>query len=106
MYTSFDNVDLSVANGLEAVRHLGPSTIGIDTIYKSHGKIPDVFLRGCGVPETFIPHISPMHSLVLSARSSSTPASSATRPTTRSLPSGSMPTCRPKACAAGLRRRT
>jgi TIR domain/Pentapeptide repeats (8 copies) len=63
MYTSFDNVDLSVANGLEAARHLGPSTIGLDTIYKSRGKIPDVFLRGCGVPENFIQY---MHSLVVS----------------------------------------
>jgi hypothetical protein len=33
---------------------MGPSTIGIDTIYKSGGKIPEVFLRGCGVPENFI----------------------------------------------------
>jgi uncharacterized protein YjbI with pentapeptide repeats len=46
--------DLSDAKGLEAVRHLGPSTIGIDTIYESNGKIPEVFLRGCGVPEDFI----------------------------------------------------
>jgi hypothetical protein len=36
------------------VIHYGPSTIGIDTLYKSGTKIPDVFLRGCGVPETFI----------------------------------------------------
>ena len=37
-----------------------PSTIGIDTIYKSRGKIPVEFLRGCGVPENFIAY---MHSL-------------------------------------------
>lgn len=40
--------------GLEAVTHEGPSTIGIDTLYKSHGNIPEAFLRGCGVPEQFI----------------------------------------------------
>ncbi len=40
--------------------HRGPSTIGIDTIYKSHGKIPEVFLRGCGVPEEFIRYIGSM----------------------------------------------
>jgi hypothetical protein len=40
--------------------HYGPSTIGIDTIYKSHGKIPEIFLHGCGVPENFIEY---MHSL-------------------------------------------
>lgn len=42
--------------------HLGPSTIGIDTIYKSHGEIPEVFLRGCGVPDEFITY---MRSLVV-----------------------------------------
>lgn len=46
--------DLSTTKGLTDVRHLGPSTIGIDTILKSKGKIPEVFLRGCGVPENFI----------------------------------------------------
>jgi hypothetical protein len=33
---------------------VGPSTIGIDTIYKSGGNIPEPFLRGCGLPDTFI----------------------------------------------------
>jgi hypothetical protein len=31
-----------------------PSTIGIDTVYRSQGRIPEAFLRGCGVPDTFI----------------------------------------------------
>ncbi len=61
--TIFADVDLSAAKGLESVEHKGPSTVGIDTIYKSRGKIPDVFLRGCGVPENFIEY---MHSLVVS----------------------------------------
>lgn len=55
--THFDDVDLSVATGLETVDHLGPSTVGIDTIHKSKGKIPDVFLRGCGVPDELIGYI-------------------------------------------------
>ena len=42
------------------MRHVGPSTVGIDTIYKSGGKIPEAFLRGCGVPDNFIEY---MHSL-------------------------------------------
>ncbi|HEY5173947.1 MAG TPA: toll/interleukin-1 receptor domain-containing protein [Terriglobales bacterium] len=58
--TIFADVDLSVAKGLETVRHEGPSTIGIDTIYKSHGKIPEAFLRGCGVPDEFIAYIGSM----------------------------------------------
>ena len=56
----FDDVDLSVAEGLDAVEHFGPSTVGIDTLYKSRGKIPEVFLRGCGVPDGFIAYIGSM----------------------------------------------
>jgi uncharacterized protein YjbI with pentapeptide repeats len=52
--TIFSNNDLSSVIGLDSVIHYGPSTIGIDTLYKSGTKIPDVFLRGCGVPENFI----------------------------------------------------
>lgn len=52
--TVFGNNDLSVVKGLETTRHVGPSTIGIDTIFRSKGQIPDSFLRGCGVPEDFI----------------------------------------------------
>ena len=51
------DVDLSSAKGLETVWHGGPSTIGIDTIYRSRGKIPAVFLRGCGVPDEFIAYM-------------------------------------------------
>jgi len=58
--TIFADVDLSDAKGPKTIEHGGPSTIGIDTIYKSRGKIPEVFLRGCGVPENFITY---MHSL-------------------------------------------
>jgi hypothetical protein len=53
----FGDVDLSSTKGLETVRHEGPSTIGIDTIIASRGKIPEVFLRGCGVPENIIQYI-------------------------------------------------
>jgi uncharacterized protein YjbI with pentapeptide repeats len=52
--TTFGDNDLGSVKGLSTLKHLGPSTIGVDTIYRSQGKIPDVFLRGCGVPETFI----------------------------------------------------
>ncbi len=52
--TVLTDLDLSAANGLDTVIHYGPSSIGIDTIYKSGGKIPEVFLRGAGVPGSFI----------------------------------------------------
>ena len=42
------------------IRPDGPPAIGIDTIYKSKGKIPEVFLRGCGVPDEFIAYIGSM----------------------------------------------
>jgi uncharacterized protein YjbI with pentapeptide repeats len=58
--TTFADVDLSAANGLETVKHDGPSTVGIDTLYKSGGNIPEVFLRGCGVPDEFIAYIGSM----------------------------------------------
>ncbi len=53
-WTIFGDIDLSYVKELELVHHLGPSTIGIDTIYMSGGGIPEVFLRGAGVPENFI----------------------------------------------------
>jgi len=59
--TVFGDNDLSIVKGLEIMHHWGPSTIGIDTIYKSKGNIPEVFLRGAGVPEDFIVY---MRSLV------------------------------------------
>lgn len=59
--TNFVNCDLSEAKGLDRIKHFGPSSVGIDTIYKSKGKIPESFLRGCGVPESLI---TQMHALV------------------------------------------
>jgi len=57
-FTTFVNVDLSGAKGLETLRHHFPSSIGIDTIYRSKGKIPHIFLRGCGVPDNFIEYMA------------------------------------------------
>ncbi|MDQ3816342.1 MAG: toll/interleukin-1 receptor domain-containing protein [Acidobacteriota bacterium] len=50
----FTNNDLSSAMGLETVIHSGPSSIGIDTIYRSKGNIPESFLREAGVPDDLI----------------------------------------------------
>ncbi len=52
--TIFGDSDLTTAKGLDSVSHRGPSTIGIDTIYRSQGMILDPFLRGAGVPDEFI----------------------------------------------------
>lgn len=48
---SFGDLDLSQVKGLETVDHGSPSTIGLDTINKSRGDIPEVFLRGCGLSD-------------------------------------------------------
>jgi uncharacterized protein YjbI with pentapeptide repeats len=55
--TILANSDLSTAKGLDTAHHRGPSIISIDTIFESKGNIPQVFLRGCGVPEDFITYM-------------------------------------------------
>lgn len=52
--TVFADVDLSEVKGLQSVGHVSPSEISISTIYRSKGRIPEVFLRGCGVPDEVI----------------------------------------------------
>ena len=56
-FTKFASIDLSRAKGLQTIHHARPSTIGIDTLYASGGEIPEVFLRGAGVPEDFITYV-------------------------------------------------
>ena len=60
--TVLGGIDLREAIGLETVQHRSPSYISIDTIYRSEGQIPEDFLRGAGVPDTFIEY---MRSLVV-----------------------------------------
>jgi len=50
----FQHCDLSRARGLRTVNHSLPSSIDIGTLYRSKGKIPEVFLRGAGAPESLI----------------------------------------------------
>src|SRR5437016_6241680 len=47
-------LDLSAVIGLDTIKHIARSTVDIDTIYESTGNIPEVFLRGCGLPDDFI----------------------------------------------------
>ena len=47
--TTFGTTDLSEIDDLETAMHLLPSTIGTDTLQLSKGKIPEAFLRGCGL---------------------------------------------------------
>ena len=59
-HTVFGDCDLSVATGLDRVKHAGPSAVGIDTIFRSGGKIPADFLRGAGLPEDVVVNYQPI----------------------------------------------
>lgn len=48
--------DFSRAKGLESCFHNGPSTLDIRTLERS-GMLPDVFLRGCGLPDNLIEYL-------------------------------------------------
>ena len=54
--TVLADVDLSTVKGLEACKHAGPSTIDHRTLARS-GQLPLAFLRGVGLPDTFIDYI-------------------------------------------------
>jgi TIR domain/Pentapeptide repeats (8 copies) len=56
-YAIFGSVDLSSCSGLESVEHTGPSILGVDSIILSKGRIPEIFLRGVGLPEEWITYI-------------------------------------------------
>jgi uncharacterized protein YjbI with pentapeptide repeats len=56
-YTSFGNVNLSGSIGVETIRIAGPCVIDFNTLALSQGKIPESFLRGCGVPEDLIAYL-------------------------------------------------
>jgi uncharacterized protein YjbI with pentapeptide repeats len=47
--TILADLDLANVRGLDSVTHSSPSTIGMDTIWRSRGVIPEMFLRGCGL---------------------------------------------------------
>ena len=55
--TTFGGNDLRNTKGLETIAHHGPSTIGVNTLYESDGQVPEVFLRGAGLPELFITYL-------------------------------------------------
>jgi uncharacterized protein YjbI with pentapeptide repeats len=49
--TTFSFIDLSQTHGLESINHEASSAISTNTIQLSKGKIPDAFLRGCGLSD-------------------------------------------------------
>ena len=53
-YTVFQNCDLSEAEGLDQIRHDAPSTLGVDSLIRCDGKLPELFMRGVGASDTLI----------------------------------------------------
>ena len=51
-YTVLQDCDLRAVVGIEQVRHDAPSSIGVDTVYRSGGLLPAAFLAGAGVPDS------------------------------------------------------
>jgi uncharacterized protein YjbI with pentapeptide repeats len=52
--TFLGDIDLSVVKGLDSVEHRGPSTMGTDTLARARSRIPESFLRGCGLSDVQI----------------------------------------------------
>jgi uncharacterized protein YjbI with pentapeptide repeats len=55
--TVFGDIDLSSVVGLDTAKHFCASTISVETLYLSQLKIPEVFLRGVGLPEKLITYL-------------------------------------------------
>jgi uncharacterized protein YjbI with pentapeptide repeats len=57
-YTQLIDIDLKNVKNLMDVKHRGPSYIDVNTIIRSRENIPKSFLRGVGLPDSFIECIS------------------------------------------------
>jgi hypothetical protein len=55
--TIFTEVDLSGVKGIDSIIHGGPSWISVDMLFRFGEKIPEAFLRGCGVKEALISYL-------------------------------------------------
>jgi TIR domain/Pentapeptide repeats (8 copies) len=55
--TLFNSIDLSTAKGLLTIKHRGPSSIDVDTLFLSNGRIPDRFLLDAGIPDDFVTYV-------------------------------------------------
>jgi hypothetical protein len=55
-WTVFAQTSLKTAKGLESCNHDGPSSLDYQTLIVS-GPLPEIFLRGCGLPDEFIDHL-------------------------------------------------
>lgn len=56
-HTIFSDTDLAETKCLDTIRHAAPSFIDVATLIKS-GMLPEVFLRGMGLPDDTIDHLA------------------------------------------------
>ena len=61
-YSIFQDCDMSGIIGLDQVRHDCPSTVGLDSVFQSHGQIPESFLLGAGLPQAALSFLDPAKS--------------------------------------------
>lgn len=59
--TVLGDLDLSICKGLDTCIHGGPSSIGVDTLFKSINKIPLSFLKGIGLTNEFIEYMPSLY---------------------------------------------
>lgn len=59
--THFADLDLTDATGLDSIVHYARSFLDIETLKRSKGKIPEVFLRGIGWSDAEIEFILPLY---------------------------------------------
>lgn len=57
-WTRLADLDLSAAGGLDSARHLGPSSAGLDTIFRCGTQLPEIFLQGLGLPDIFLTYMA------------------------------------------------
>ncbi len=55
-HTVLGDTDLSKVKGLDSCEHFEPSILDISTLARS-GRLPLPFLRGCGLPDTYIDYL-------------------------------------------------
>jgi len=61
-YSVFQDCDMSGIFGLDQVRHDCPSTVGLDSVFQSHGQIPESFLLNAGLPTAALSILEPAKS--------------------------------------------
>ena len=55
--TVFANLDMDTCIGLETVKHEGPSSIGVECLYRSGNNLPLKFLEGAQLPKLFLAYL-------------------------------------------------